>query len=90
MYLLLPSGASTFSTRAQNRRVYNAQTARNLAKAYLKEKKTDYIDASILANLLIDGKFPTSMTRKISFLISEAIPDVVVDTLSKSQRQRQG
>lgn len=42
--------------------VYNAQTAKHLAKAYLKEKKTDVLDASILANLLIDGKFPLSMT----------------------------
>ena len=43
---------------------YNGQTAKHLAKAYLKEKKTDTIDADILANLLIDGKFPTSMTPK--------------------------
>jgi transposase len=43
--------------------VYNAQTARNIAKAYLKEKKTDTLDAEILANLLIDGKFPISMTH---------------------------
>lgn len=31
-------------------------------QAYLKEKKTDTLDASILANLLIDGKFPLSQT----------------------------
>ncbi|MFQ5753570.1 MAG: transposase, partial [bacterium] len=42
--------------------VYNPQTAKNLAKAYLKEKKTDKIDAEILALLLIDGKFPISQT----------------------------
>ena len=42
--------------------VYNAQTAKHMAKAYLKEKKTDKIDASILALLLIDGKFPVSQT----------------------------
>jgi transposase len=42
--------------------VYNPQTAKHLAKAYLKEKKTDKIDAEILAYLLIDGKFPTSQT----------------------------
>lgn len=41
--------------------LYNAQTAKHLAKAYLKEKKTDVLDASILANLLIDGKFPISI-----------------------------
>lgn len=41
--------------------LYNGQTAKYLAKAYLKEKKTDTLDASMLANLLIDGKFPTSM-----------------------------
>lgn len=43
-------------------KVYNGQTAKHLAKAYLKEKKTDRLDADILANLLIDGKFPTSVT----------------------------
>lgn len=42
--------------------LYNAQTAKNLAKAYLQEKKTDKIDARTLALLLIDGKFPTSQT----------------------------
>lgn len=42
--------------------VYNAQTAKHLAKAYLREKKTDKIDAEILALLLIDGKFPVSQT----------------------------
>lgn len=42
--------------------LYNAQTAHHLAKAYLKEKKTDTLDASLLANLLIDGKFPVSIT----------------------------
>lgn len=42
--------------------LYNAQTAKHLAKAYLEEKKTDKIDANILALLLIDGKFPTSQT----------------------------
>jgi len=42
--------------------LYNAQTANHLAKAYLKEKKTDTLDASLLANLLIDGKFPLSIT----------------------------
>ena len=31
--------------------LYNAQTAHHLAKAYLKEKKTDTLDASLLANL---------------------------------------
>ena len=42
--------------------LYNGQTAKHLAKAHLKEKKTDSVDAEILANLLIDGKFPTSAT----------------------------
>jgi transposase len=42
--------------------LYNAKTAKHMAKAYLKEKKTDKIDADILALLLIDGKFPTSQT----------------------------
>jgi transposase len=44
--------------------LYNAQTAKHLAKAYLKEKKTDKIDANILALLKIDGKFPVSQTEK--------------------------
>lgn len=44
--------------------LYNGQTAKHLAKAYLKEKKTDTLDADILANLLIDGKFPTSATQR--------------------------
>lgn len=42
--------------------VYNPQTAKHMAKAYLREKKTDKIDAEILALLLIDGKFPVSQT----------------------------
>ena len=42
--------------------LYNAQTAKHLAKAYLLEKKTDKIDADTLALLLIDGKFPVSQT----------------------------
>jgi transposase len=42
--------------------VYNPQIAKHLAKAYLLEKKTDKIDAEILALLLINGKFPTSQT----------------------------
>lgn len=50
--------------------VYNAQTARNIAKAYLKEKKTDVLDASILASLLIDGKFPLSITHAENEFIS--------------------
>ena len=32
--------------------LYNGQTAKHLAKAYFKEKKTDCLDADILANLL--------------------------------------
>ncbi len=44
--------------------LYNGQTAKHLAKAYLKEKKTDALDAEILSNLLIDGKFPTSATQQ--------------------------
>lgn len=50
--------------------LYNPQTARHLAKAYLKEKKTDRLDASNLANLLIDGKFPTPITLKENEFIS--------------------
>jgi len=50
--------------------LYNAQTARNIAKAYLTEKKTDRLDASILANLLIDGKFPISITHAENEFIS--------------------
>jgi len=43
--------------------LFNGQTAKNLARAHLKEKKTDTLDAEILANLLIDGKFPTSAAQ---------------------------
>jgi transposase len=42
--------------------LYNAQTANHQGKADLKEKKTDTLFASLLANLLIDGKFPLSQT----------------------------
>lgn len=44
--------------------VFSGQTAKHLAKAYLLEKKTDSLDAGILAKLLIDGKFPTSQTEQ--------------------------
>lgn len=42
--------------------LYNGQTAKHLAKAHLQEKKTDKLDATMLANLLIAGNFPTSQT----------------------------